>query len=143
VLLVYALRVSDLSILGPVNAYKSVLSLLLGAVMIGEVPTAVGLGGVLLILAGSLFVTGGTGGVRFFGDRGVQLRIAALGCSATEAVYLKKALLVASPEAAFVFWSLLGVPIASAALWQLQRTPDRRAILADWKTSRCSRSPRA
>lgn len=118
VLLVYALRRTDLSILGPINAYKAVVSLALAAVLLGEIPSVTGLAGVLLIVAGSAFVVDGGPGnafTRFFRDRGVQLRFAALAFSATEAVFLKRAVLRASPEAAFVWWSILGLPVAAAA----------------------------
>jgi drug/metabolite transporter (DMT)-like permease len=46
VFLWYALRSTDLSVLGPINAYKAVLGLLLAVVLIGEVPTLSGLVGV-------------------------------------------------------------------------------------------------
>ena len=83
-LLVAALRRTDLSILGPINAYKAVVSLALGVVVLGEIPSAAGLAGVLLIVAGSAVVAnGGSGFGGFFRDRGVQLRFAALACSAT------------------------------------------------------------
>src|SRR5580698_5967912 len=55
-LLVAALKRSDLSVLGPVNAYKAVLSLGLGVFLLGEIPTVFGALGVFLILAGSYFV---------------------------------------------------------------------------------------
>jgi uncharacterized membrane protein len=127
VLLVHALESSDLSVLGPVNAYKSIVSLVLGAFLIGEVPTALGLGGVVLIVAGSSFIVDRDPDqprmralAAFFGDRGVQFRFAALVLSATEAVFLKRAILAASPPAAFIFWSILGLPIGgAAALWLL------------------------
>jgi hypothetical protein len=45
-----------LSVLGPINAHKSVVGLVLGIFLIGEVPTLLGAAGVLLILAGSYFV---------------------------------------------------------------------------------------
>jgi drug/metabolite transporter (DMT)-like permease len=50
VFLWYALRFADLSVLGPINAYKAVLGLLLAVVLIGEVPTLFGLVGVALIV---------------------------------------------------------------------------------------------
>jgi len=121
-LLVFALRSADLSVLGPINAYKSVIGLVLGIFLIGEVPTLGGAAGVLLILAGSYFVVDRDGSqprgnafARFFRERGVQFRFAALGLSATEAIFLKKALLLSSPLITFVFWSILGLPIAAAA----------------------------
>jgi drug/metabolite transporter (DMT)-like permease len=127
-LLVAALRRSDLSVLGPVNAYKAVLSLGLGLFLLGEVPTVFGALGVFLILAGSYFVVDRVPGqphrnafVLFFRDRGIQLRLAALVLSATEAVFLKRAILHASPVTTFIFWSILGLPVAAAAVALLPR----------------------
>ena len=54
VLLVHALRSGDLSMLGPINAYKAFVSLVLGIFMLGEWPTLPGLAGMVLILAGSV-----------------------------------------------------------------------------------------
>lgn len=122
VLLVYALREADLSLLGPINAFKSVVSLVLGAFLIGERPTTAGVAGVLLIVAGSYFIIDkpasqpvGNAFVRFFSERGIQLRFAALFLSATEAIVLKRAIVASSPLAVFVLWSVLGLPIALTA----------------------------
>jgi drug/metabolite transporter (DMT)-like permease len=128
VLLVHALRSADLSLLGPINAYKSVISLLPGVFLIGEVPTRMGVTGILLILAGSYILVDrrvdqprGNAFVQFFRERGVQFRLAALVLSATEAVFLKKALLLSSPLTTFVFWSILGLPIAAVVLMLRRR----------------------
>jgi drug/metabolite transporter (DMT)-like permease len=122
-LLVAAVRSTDLSILGPINAYKSVLGLILGIVLIGELPTAPGVLGVLMILAGSGLVVDRSGAlprgnafVQFFRERGIQLRFAALGLSATEAIFLKKAILLSSPVTTFVLWSTLGAAVAGVAI---------------------------
>ena len=119
VLLVYALSETDLSVLGPINAYKSVVGLVLGIFLIGERPTPLGLAGVLLIVAGSYFVMdrsinqpASNAFVRFFSERGIQLRFAALFFSATEAVFLKRAIVVSSPITVLVLWSVLGFLIA-------------------------------
>src|SRR5262249_25008208 len=108
-LLVYALRSTDLSVLRPINAYKSVIGLVGGIFVIGEYPSLVGITGVLLILAGSYFVVDRevdrrryNAFVLFFRERGVQLRFAALFLSATEAVFLKRAILLSSPWTVFV-----------------------------------------
>src|SRR5262245_11517168 len=120
--LFYALRLADLSILGPVNAYKSVVSLVLGTFLVSEYPSPIGIAGVLLIVAGSYVVVdrqvdhpNRNAFVLFFRERGVQLRFAALILSATEAVFLKRAILLSSPRTVFVLWSMLGVPLAAAA----------------------------
>jgi len=136
VLLVQALKSTDLSVLGPLNAYKAVISLVLGVFLIGETPTAMGLAGVLLILAGSYLVVDRepdqphhNAFVQFFRQRGIQLRFAALGLSATEAVFLKKALLLASPLTTFVWWSILGLPIAATAILLLLRKEAGKEII--------------
>ena len=144
VLLVYALKSTDLSVLGPINAYKSVVSLLLGIFLIGELPTAMGVAGILLILAGSYFIVDRdlaqprrNAFVLFFRERGVQLRFAALGLSATEAVFLKKAILLSSPLTTFVLWSILGLPIASAAIAIMLRghlPQEMRLLQKNWRT---------
>jgi len=134
VLLVYALQAADLSVLGPINAYKSVISLVLGAFLLREVPSPMGVAGVLLIIAGSYAVVGRT---QFMGGRGVQLRIAALVLSATEAVFDKKALLAASPATAFVWWSILGLPVAAAVAAVVHRARLRNEVVLlrrNWST---------
>ena len=127
-LLVYALQSTGLSVLGPINAYKSVISLILGVFLLGEIPAPLGLAGVLLIVAGSYFVVDRDSKqprtnafALFFRERGIQFRFAALALSATEAIFLKKALLLSSPLITFIFWSILGLPIAAAAIVLLVR----------------------
>lgn len=128
VLIVAALQRSDLSVLGPINAYKSVVSLVLGIFLVDEIPTPLGIAGVLLIIAGSYFVIDRdeqsprrNAFVQFFRERGVQLRFAALLLSATEAIFLKRALLASSPLTTFVFWCVLSLPIAAVIAWLLLR----------------------
>jgi uncharacterized membrane protein len=121
-LIVAALRSSDLSVLGPINAWKSVLSLLAGILILGEFPSIAGCAGMLLIVGGSFFIADPVpdqGKVRAFSDllrnRGIQLRLMALVLSAIEAIFLKRALHHAPALTTFVAWSLLCLPIALAA----------------------------
>jgi drug/metabolite transporter (DMT)-like permease len=142
-LLVHALRSGDLSILGPVNAYKSVIGLILSIFLIGEYPSPLGIAGVLLIVAGSYLVVdrqvdqpGRNAFVLFFRERGIQFRFAALILAATEAVFLKRAILLSSPWTVFVLWSILGVPLAAIA-WLIDgaRVEDQIMILRrSWTT---------
>ncbi|HJT33812.1 MAG TPA: EamA family transporter [Pirellulales bacterium] len=112
-LLVQAMQLSDLSVLGPINAYKSVVSLLPAIVLLGEVPAPAALAGIALIVAGSYGLAdraeaGVVGWTGLWRDRGVQCRLAALVFNAVEAVFLKRALLISSPLPTFVVWSVLG-----------------------------------
>ncbi|MCC7424148.1 MAG: EamA family transporter [Planctomycetaceae bacterium] len=117
-LLVQAVKLSDLSILGPINAWKAVVSLLPGVVLLGEVPSVAALCGIGLILVGSYVLTGrsrgGGGGrpARLYADRGVQFRFAALVLSGVEAVFLKESLLESTPMITFAWWSVMGLAAA-------------------------------
>lgn len=133
--IVAALKSADLSVLGPINAYKSILSLLLGTLLLGEFPTWLGMAGMLLIVAGSYFIIDKTsnssqpGGLAaFFKNPGIRLRFVALLFSATEAIFLKKALLFSTPLVTFLFWCFLGVPVALAALLYLAKSASPRGV---------------
>jgi drug/metabolite transporter (DMT)-like permease len=128
VLLVFALKAAELSLLGPINAYKAVLSLVLGVFLIGEVPTVYGLFGVLLVLAGSYGLVERLPNesrrkavTLFYRERGVKFRFLALAFTATEAVFLKRAILHSSPLVAFLFWAVLGLPVSLVAVVVLLR----------------------
>ena len=136
-LLVQAVKLSDLSVLGPINAYKAIVSLLPGALLLGEIPGAGGLGGMLLIFAGTGFLAEPAPGEqrriafgRLLKDRGVRYRFAALVFSASEAVFLKKALVASTPLTTFAWWSVLGfgaaLPAAAALLGKSRLTEELR-----------------
>jgi len=135
-LLVQAVRLTDLSVLGPVNAYKSIISLVPGMVLLGEVPGVIGLLGMGLIVGGSYFIVdkrvSGPGRnvfVRFFTERGVQYRFGAMALAATEAVFLKRALLASSPLLTFACWAVMGLFVAGVVVPILMRGGMER----EWK----------
>ena len=123
VLIIKALQKTDLSILGPINAYKSVISMIPSLILLGEFPAPLGLIGILLIVAGSYFLAGQTSQEkgnfafqRLLNDRGVQYRLAALGLSAIEAVFLKMAMQTSSWMMTFACWCVLGLVFALLAM---------------------------
>lgn len=131
VLIVQAVHESDLSLVGPINSYKPVVSLLPGLVLLGEVPSLAGLVGIGLVVAGSYLLVHRPpeGSVRppffkLFLNRGVQLRIAALIPSAIEAVFLKRALAVAAPAVVFAWWAVLCLLAVVVALTVTRRWRD-------------------
>ncbi len=143
VFLWYALRSTDLSVLGPINAYKAVLGLLLAVVLLGEVPSLFGLIGVALIVAGSYFVIDRVPGQahssafrQFTREPGVRLRFAALICSATESVFLKRALLLSSPITTFLIWTVLCFAIAAMAAVLRRRgiAGEMTRLGSEWRT---------
>ena len=143
VFLWYALRSTDLSVLGPINAYKAVLGLGLAVVLLGEVPTVFGLMGVALIVAGSYFVVDRAAGQahgsafrQFTREPGVQLRFAALVCSATESIFLKRALILSSPITAFLIWTVVCFAIAVMGTVLLRGDVGSEVVRlrSDWRT---------
>jgi drug/metabolite transporter (DMT)-like permease len=139
----YALKCTDLSVLGPINAYKAILGLFLAVVLIGEVPNLFGLLGVVLIVAGSYFVIDRVPGQgyrsafrQFTREPGVQLRFAALVCSATESVFLKRSLRLSSPFTTFLVWTVLCFAIAATAVVLLRRNvvTEMTRLRSEWRT---------
>lgn len=113
VFLVKALQIGDLSVLGPINAYKSVVGLIASVFLLQEIPGWWGLAGIVLIITGSYIVLADKQERRGFSWQmfqrpEVKLRLAALVFSAIDGVFLKRAILVSTPTIAFFYWCLLG-----------------------------------
>lgn len=120
-LLVKALQRGDLSVLGPINAYKSVVGLITGIFLLGEWPNTWGVAGIVLIIWGSYFVLDTTEERFSWGllrRKEIQFRLWAMILTAIEAVFIKKVILHSSVSTAFLSWcwggalfSLLLLPI--------------------------------
>jgi drug/metabolite transporter (DMT)-like permease len=109
--LVKALQKGDLSVLGPINAYKSVAGLLIGAFLLREIPNAWAVLGIILIIYGSYFVLNTMAEGFSWGllkKSEIQYRIWALLLTALEAVFIKKIILSSSTTIAFFSWCWLG-----------------------------------
>lgn len=110
-LLIKALQKGELSVLGPINAYKSIVGLIAGIFLLGEMPGVWGLLGVALIIYGSYFVLGATEekfSWALLQRSEIQLRLWALVLSAIEAVFVKKVILASSVATAFLSWCWFG-----------------------------------
>ena len=114
IFLVVSLSKTDLSIFGPLNAYKVVASMLLAMVFLNEIPSLQGLFGVLVIIVGSYFLTPASGGLHAKGiinllkDKGIQARFLSILLFAIGTIFLKKSVIHGGPLATMVFWSLFG-----------------------------------
>lgn len=109
--LVKALQRGDLSILGPINSYKSVVGILIGIIFLHEIPSVWGIVGIVLIIYGSYFVLD-TMKERFswnlLRNKEIQYRIGAMILTAIEAVFIKKVILYSSTTVSFIFWCWFG-----------------------------------
>lgn len=125
-LILEAVRRSDLSILGPINAYKPWVSLLPSWFLLGELPQGRDWLGMGLVLLGSVVLGGGASAASatpgrswgFLSERGVQLRFLALVVSSAEAVTLRRAVAASDPSSAFAAWVLLGFLVAVPFAWR-------------------------
>lgn len=134
--LVRALQGGDLSVLGPINSYKSVVGLLTGMLLLGEMPNGWGVAGIVLIVAGSYFVLD-TPEERFsaalFRRRDIRYRIWAMMLTAVEAVLIKKVILYSSPAVSFYMWCGFGALFSLALLPLSGVRTGRERGRADWR----------
>jgi drug/metabolite transporter (DMT)-like permease len=109
--LVKALQKGDLSVLGPINAYKSVVGIIAGIFLLGEMPNLWGITGTALIICGSYFVLDTTQ-ERFswalLGKKEIQYRLWAMILTAVEAVFIKKVIIASDVPTSFLSWCWFG-----------------------------------
>jgi drug/metabolite transporter (DMT)-like permease len=109
--IVKALEKGDLSILGPINAYKSIVGMVFAYILIREVPNAWGILGVAFIIIGSYFVLDTTEekfSWQLFKTPAIQYRLAALILTGIQAVLDKKVIEHSNLTIAFAGWSIFG-----------------------------------
>jgi drug/metabolite transporter (DMT)-like permease len=109
--LVKALQYGELSILGPINSYKSVVGIIGGIVLLGEVPNLWGILGIALIISGSYFVLDTTEerfSLALLKKKEIQYRLLAMILTAIEAVFVKKVILASSVTIALMSWCWFG-----------------------------------
>lgn len=114
-LLIKAFEKGDLSILGPINSYKSVVSLIFGIFILCEFPGLWGIGGIVLIILGSYFVLDTTKerfSWRLLKNKEIQYRVGAMVVAAIEATFIKKTILYSSVEFSFMTWCWFGAIFA-------------------------------
>ena len=132
--LIKALKLGELSILGPLNSYKSVIGLISAFLLLGELPSLNGIAGILLIVAGSLVLISPSGSV----ERGktfwysVLLRIMALVFTGCEASILKKIIILSSPEISFILWCFSGA-LFGGLFMIFTKNKLEYPKLSDWK----------
>lgn len=110
--LVKALGNGELSILGPINAYKSVVAMVVGIILLHEIPSLIGIFATFLIIWGSYFVfdTQEEGfSFALLRRKDIRYRIYALIFTAIEAVFVKNVILLTDINTSFFFWCFFGM----------------------------------
>jgi drug/metabolite transporter (DMT)-like permease len=119
--LVMSLSKTDLSVFGPLNAYKVVISMLLAMLFLGEIPSAQGFIGIAIIVLGSYFLFPSNAQVSsnsllyLLSNRGVQYRFLSILLFSIGTLPLKNAVISGNAIATTVFWCLIGFPLAIIA----------------------------
>jgi drug/metabolite transporter (DMT)-like permease len=120
--MVAALRSTDISVFGPLNAVRPILALLFGWFFLREIPSSSGLAGIAITVCGGVILFSDPhphGGTHFSEIwRALFLRIAGLSLGVVGAVFLKRAAVHSSAELTVAAWIGCGlmVLLASAAL---------------------------
>ncbi|HLF35054.1 MAG TPA: DMT family transporter [Cyclobacteriaceae bacterium] len=114
--LVKSLRSMDLSIFGPLNAYKPVMALILSFFIIGETPSILGLAGVIVIITGSYFLNytesrENNSPLDFIRSEGIGFRFLSILLTSIAAVFSKKTIMMSSPLETLAWWSVIGTPV--------------------------------
>ena len=109
--LVMALKHGDLSVLGPINSYKSIVGIIVSIIMLGELPSLIGMAGVGTIVFGSYFIFDTTEegfSLKLLKSHEIQYRILAMVLTAIEAVIIKKVIIHSDTTVSFIVWCWAG-----------------------------------
>lgn len=106
--IIKALSCGELSTLAPINSYKPVIALIFGIFLLNEIPTLNDLFGIALIILGTIILTNS----KFLYSKACFYRILALIFSGTEAIFIKKVILISNITSAFIYWAFAGLIFA-------------------------------
>lgn len=109
--LIEALRIGELSVLAPINSYKSIIGLISAIFVLGELPSIKEIFCIILIIIGSYFVLDTEKqpfSIKTYFRKDVMLRMFALLCSGTEASFLKKIIIMSSYKISLILWCFSG-----------------------------------
>jgi drug/metabolite transporter (DMT)-like permease len=131
-LMLSALRRTDLSVFGPLTAFRPVLALMFGWLFLRESPSATGLVGVAVTASGGalLFSDNRSGPTVSNGSRavGIILRLAGLSLSTLAAVFLKTAVQSGTPGMTLGVWIASGsLAVHLAGIVRIQGPPEAAA----------------
>lgn len=98
--IVKALSYGELSTLAPINSYKPIVALVLGFFLINETPGYKEILGIILIIIGTLIL----GGSKLFLNKATMYRFIALVLLGTEAIFIKKVILLTDINSTFLYW---------------------------------------
>ncbi len=102
--IIKALSCGELSTLAPINSYKPIVALILGFLILKEVPTLISMIGVAIVIIGTFVLSD----CSIIWNKAAFYRFIALFLLGTEAIFIKKVILLTDISSAFVFWVTTG-----------------------------------
>ena len=102
--IIKALSAGELSSLAPINSYKPIVALLIAFFYLKEVPSLIAILGILLIISGTYILYKNIGNNKL----AIFYRVLALIFSGSEAVFIKKIILLTNIPASFILWAVSG-----------------------------------
>lgn len=104
--IIKALSIGELSSLAPINSYKPIVALLAGIFYLNEIPNLLDVFGILMIIFGTLFLYKS---LTFKNRTAILYRLLALIFSASEAVFIKKVIILTGISQSLALWALSGL----------------------------------
>ena len=107
--IVKALSCGELSTLAPINSYKPIVALIIGIFLLNEYPDLAESVGILLIILGTFIL----GNSKILFNKASLYRFIALILLGTEAIFIKKVILLSNVNSAFLYWVITGLAFAT------------------------------
>lgn len=106
--IIKALSLGDLSAIAPINSYKPIVAMIIGFLYLKEIPSLTAFLGIALIIFGTYFVLG-IKPQTAINSKAILYRVLALIFSGTEAIFIKKIILLSGVTNAFFLWAFSGL----------------------------------
>ena len=106
--IIKALSLGDLSAIAPINSYKPIVAMIIGFLYLKEIPSLTAFLGIALIIFGTYFVLG-IKSQTAINSKAILYRVLALIFSGTEAIFIKKIILLSGVTNAFFLWAFSGL----------------------------------
>lgn len=104
--IIKALSCGELSSLAPINSYKPIVAMIIAFLYLGEIPEYTAGIGIFLIILGTYFIFDKINGAN---KSAVFFRVLALIFSGTEAVFIKKVIILTNVPMSFFLWAFSGL----------------------------------
>ena len=100
--IIKALSCGELSSIAPINSYKPIVALLLGFFVLKEIPQIEAILGIILIILGTIVLAKSN----IIYSKATLYRLLALIFSGSEAIFIKKIIILSDVPTSFLYWAL-------------------------------------